>query len=372
VRITAVEAIVLRIDEVDVGRADGTQDAFLVRVHTDAGVVGIGEADTSPYVARTIVEMPSSHAIARGLAELLVGQDPLEIDRLWQVMFHGSDHYGRSGAALHTISAIDIALWDIAGKIAGRPISGLLGGRRVSSLPVYASEVMPETNDEVRRIAQRAVDEGYGALKLGWGPLGGDLDHDEELVRAARKVLGPIRALMLDGGRAYTVKRAAELLRRLDDVGLYWLEEPFEPDDYAAYRRLSADATVRIAAGEADATIAPFRTLAERAHVDVLQPDIARCGGFTVGRQIADLARRRNVEVVPHCFSTGVLVAASLHFAAALDRPTYSELSVADSPLVYGLLTQPFRLEEGKLAVPAGPGLGVELNEEIVESFRVR
>jgi L-rhamnonate dehydratase len=124
VRITAVEAIVLRIDEVDVGRADGTQDAFLVRVHTDAGVVGIGEADTSPYVARTIVEMPSSHAIARGLAELLVGQDPLEIDRLWQVMFHGSDHYGRSGAALHTISAIDIALWDIAGKIAGRPISG--------------------------------------------------------------------------------------------------------------------------------------------------------------------------------------------------------------------------------------------------------
>jgi L-rhamnonate dehydratase len=244
-------------------------------------------------------------------------------------------------------------------------------GARVSSLPVYASEVMPETTDEVRAIAQRAVDEGYGALKLGWGPLGADLDRDEELVRTARDVLGPAGSLMLDGGRAYTVKRAAELLRRLDDVGLYWFEEPFQPDDYAAYRRLSATAGVRIAAGEADATIVPFRTLVERARVDVLQPDIARCGGFTVGRQIADLARRRSVEVVPHCFSTGVLVAASLHFAAALDRPSYSEFSVAGSPLVNGLLTRPFRLEEGKLAVPAGPGLGVELNEEIVEGFRV-
>ena len=121
-RITDVEPLVLRRDRVDTGRADGTQDAFLVRVHTDQGIVGIGEADTSPYLARTIVEMPSSHSIARGLAELLVGENPLEIDRLWQLMFHGSDHYGRGGAALHTISAIDTALWDIAGKVAGRPI----------------------------------------------------------------------------------------------------------------------------------------------------------------------------------------------------------------------------------------------------------
>lgn len=370
-RITQIEPIVLRIREVDVGRADGTQDAFLVQVHTDEGLVGIGEADTSPYVARTIVEMPSSHSIARGLAELLVGQDPLEIDRLWQLMFHGSDHYGRGGAALHTISAIDMALWDLAGKVAGQPICELLGGARVASLPVYASEVMPETADEVRAIAQRAVDDGYGALKLGWGPLGRDLDHDEELVRAAREVLGPERSLMLDGGRAYTVERATELLRRLEDVDLYWLEEPFEPDDYESYGRLAAVAGVRIAAGEADATIGPFRTLVEQGQVDVLQPDIARCGGFTVGRQIAELARDRSVEVVPHCFSTGVLVAASLHFAVTLDRPTYSELSVADSPLVNGLLTQPFRLEDGKLAVPTSPGLGVELKEDSVESLQV-
>ena len=369
--ITAVESIVLRVGEVDTGRADGTQDAFLVLVHTDQGIVGIGEADTSPYVARTIVEMPSSHSIARGLAELLIGENPLEIDRLWQLMFAGSDHYGRWGAALHTISAIDIALWDIAGKVFERPVCELLGGARVPELPVYASQVMPETTDEVRAIARHVVDGGYDALKLGWGPLGRDLDHDEELVRSAREVLGPARSLMLDGGRAYTVKRARELLRRLEDVDLYWLEEPLEPDDYDGYRRLSDAASVRIAAGEADSCVGPFRRLVEHGHVDVLQPDIARCGGFTVAREIAQLARRRSVEVVPHCFSTGVLVAASLHFAATLDRPTYSEYSVADSPLVNGLLSQPFHLVDGKLAVPTGPGLGVDLNEEVVEKMRV-
>jgi L-alanine-DL-glutamate epimerase-like enolase superfamily enzyme len=174
-RITDVEPIVLRLDHVDTTRADGTQDAFLVRVHTDEGIVGVGEADTSPYLARTIIEMPSSHSIARGLREVLVDEDPLQIDRLWQLMFHASDHYGRGGAALHAISAIDIALWDIAGKAAGRPISDLLGGRRIVDVPVYASEVMPETAEEVRRIAERAADAGYDALKLGWGPLGRDL-----------------------------------------------------------------------------------------------------------------------------------------------------------------------------------------------------
>jgi L-alanine-DL-glutamate epimerase-like enolase superfamily enzyme len=371
VKITRVEPIVLRVGEVDTGRADGTQDAFLVRIHTDEGIVGVGEADTSPYVARTMIEMPSSHSIARGLGELLVGEDPLKIERIWQRLFHGSDHYGRSGAALHTISAIDIALWDIAGKASGRPVVELLGGARVSDLPVYASQVMPATPDEVSEIAENAVKDGYSALKLGWGPLGTSLDRDEELVRAARNTLGPERLLMIDGGRAYTVKQALEFLRRVDDVGLYWFEEPLQPDDYAGYRRLSDQSGVRIAAGEADSSIGSFRTLVEDSHLDVLQPDVARCGGFSVARQISDLVRGRSVEVVPHCFSTGVLVAASLHFAAALDRPTLSEFSVADSPLVNGILTDAFVLAGGRLAVPTGPGLGIELAEDIVERLRL-
>jgi L-alanine-DL-glutamate epimerase-like enolase superfamily enzyme len=370
-KIVDVEPIVLRLDKVDATRADGTQDAFLVKVHTDEGVVGIGEADTSPYVARTIVEMPASHSIARGIRELVVGEDPLQIDRLWQLMFHGTDHYGRGGAALHVISAVDMALWDLAGKVAGRPVAELLGGRRVDAVPVYASEVMPETPVEVRRIAERAASAGYTALKLGWGPLGRDVAGDVELIETARAALGPERALMIDGGRAYTVKRALELLRRVEEHELYWFEEALAPDDLDGYRRLSGATAVRIAAGEADSGIRAFRALVEHGCVDVLQPDVARCGGFTVARQIAELARAFSVEVVPHCFSTGVLVAASLHFVAVLDQPTWSEFSVADSPLVNGILATPFELRDGRLDVPTGPGLGIELDDELVERMRM-
>lgn len=370
-QITRVEPIVLRLPDVDTTRADGTQDAFLVRVHTDEGLIGTGEADTSPYLARTAVEMPSSHAVARGLGEVLVGEDPLAIDRLWQRMYEASSYYGRAGVALHAISAIDMALWDLAGKEAGRPICAMLGGANVPQLPVYASEVMPATAAEVGRIAHAAVAGGYRAFKLGWGPLGGDPGRDEELIRAAREVLGPERLLMIDGGQAYTVEGAAGLLRRVEDVGLYWFEEPFWPDDYVSYRRLSDIAEVRLAAGEADSTIVPFRLLVEEGGLEVLQPDLGRCGGFTVARQIAALAGERHVEVVPHCFSTGLLVAASLHFACTLDRPTLSEYSVADSPLAGGLLSDPFVLDSGELAVPTGPGLGVELDEELVAKLRL-
>jgi L-rhamnonate dehydratase len=369
-QITKVEPIVLRLAQVDTSRADGTQDAFLVRVHTDEGLIGVGEADTSPYVARTIVEMPSSHAVARGLAELLVGEDPLAIDRLWQAMWMGSYHYGRFGAALHTMSAIDIALWDIAGQAAGLPISQLLGGRRTDTMTVYASEVMPETPAEVRKIAERSVLAGYTALKLGWGPLGRSLENDLELLTAAREVLGPDRKLMVDGGMGYSVKSAIALLDAVEPLDLYWLEEPIAADDYRGYRRLSDTARIRLAAGEADSGISAFRALVEQGHVDVLQPDLARCGGFTVGRQIIDLARETGVEVVPHCFSTGVLVASSLHFTAALDKPTLSEFSVAQSPLVGELLATPFELLEGRLAIPTAPGLGIELNPEMLERMR--
>ena len=369
-RITRVEPIVLRLPDVDTARADGTQDAFLVRIHTDEGLVGVGEADTSPYLARTVLQMPSSHSIARGLSELLVGEDPLAIGRLWQRLYEGSSYYGRAGVALHVISAIDIALWDLAGKAAGRPVSSLLGGARVDSVRVYASEVMPETADDVRRIAAQAVEAGYSALKLGWGPLGQDAAKDVELVRAARHELGGDRLLMIDGGQAYTVKRAADLLLRLEDAELYWFEEPLQPDDYEGYRRLSDAVRTRIAAGEADSLLPPFRRLVVEGHVDVLQPDLGRCGGFTVARQIGELAQEHRVEVVPHCFSTGVLVAASLHFAAALDRPTLSEYSVAESPLAGGLLAEPFELVDGALRVPTGGGLGIELDESLIDRLR--
>ena len=138
-KITEVEPIVLRLPSVDVTRADGTQDALIVRIHTDEGLVGLGEADSSPYLVRTAIEMPSSHLIARGIAELLVDQDPLQIDRLGQLMYDGTSYYGRGGVASHAISAIDIALWDLAGKALGVTVSELLGGRRVEHVTASRS-----------------------------------------------------------------------------------------------------------------------------------------------------------------------------------------------------------------------------------------
>jgi L-rhamnonate dehydratase len=370
-KITKVEPIVLRLPAVDTSRADGTQDAFLVRVHTDEGVVGVGEADSSPYLVRTAIEMPSSHAVARGVGELLVGQDPLQIDRLWQLLFGATSYYGRSGLALHVISAIDIALWDLAGKATGLPVSELLGGRRTDDVRVYASEVMPPTPGEVRELASRAVEAGYGAFKLGWGPLGRDLAADVRLIEAAREAVGPDCDLMIDGGQAYSVKSALRLLEAVEDTELYWFEEPLAPEDLRGYRRLADHTTVRIAAGEADAGPAAFEALVRHARIDVLQPDLSRCGGFTVARHIREIVRGTGARVVPHCFSTGVLVAASLHFAASLDEPTYSEYSVASSPFVGEILQQPFELDEGRLHVPTGAGLGIELDAGLVERMRV-
>jgi L-rhamnonate dehydratase len=369
-RITQVEPIVLRLAQVDSGRADGTQDALLVRIHTDEGLVGIGEADSSPYLVRTAIEMPSSHAVARGLSELLIGEDPLGIDRLWRRMYQGSAYYGRSALALHAISAIDIALWDLAGKALGLPISELLGGRRVDRVRVYASEVMPADTDGVRAVAERAMAAGYGALKLGWGPLGQDLGRDTELIEAARESIGSGRELMIDGGQAYTVKSARRLLKRVHDANLFWFEEPFAPDDLDSYRRLSSGVDVAIAGGEADSGFAAFEALARRGRLDVLQPDLSRCGGFTVARQIRELGRERGPMIVPHCFSSGVLVAASLQFVAALDHPVFSEYSIAHSPFVNDLLAEPFELVDECLAVPAAPGLGIELDEATISRTR--
>ncbi len=335
-----------------------TRDYVITQIFTDQGIVGTtmdGDYRLPKGIAAEVQQRAEAY---------FIGKDPFAVE------VHNAEFFEKVKAPVR-LFYLDVALWDIAGRAYGQPVSVLMGGRRRERVPVYASEVMPDTPEEVRQIAARAVEAGYGALKLGWGPLGQDLARDADLVGAARATLGAERALMLDGGRAYTVKSALALLRRVEEHDLYWFEEALQPDDLDGYARLSAAASVRIAAGEADETLPPFRALVERGHVDVLQPDLARCGGFTVARQIGLLERSSGVEIVPHCFSSGVLVAASLHYVATLERASWSEYSVAHSPLVNGILAEPFRLEDGCLAVPDGPGLGVELDEDAIAYHRL-
>jgi hypothetical protein len=183
-KITDVEAIWLRLPTVD-ERCDGTQDTLVVRVHTDAGVVGVGEVDSSPSVAKAIIEAPLSHAIARGLRLCVLDRDPLDIAPLWDAMYRGTIFFGRGGAAQQAISGVDMALWDIAGKVRGEPVCRLLGGAFHTRLRAYASILFEDTPAATHDTARRLADQGFTAVKFGWGPLGKDEATDRELVRQA-------------------------------------------------------------------------------------------------------------------------------------------------------------------------------------------
>jgi len=373
-KITNVEAIVLRQPGLDEGIADGSQDDLVIRVSTDDGVVGIGEVDSAPEVAKAVVEAPSSHAIAMSLREILIGEDPTHVEKLWRKMYRGVLYYGRRGVAIHAISGIDIALWDIKGKALGKPICELIGTPIRARVRAYASRLMPDTESEVEEAVVELREQGFTAVKLGWGPLGKDPDHDIRLARAARTAGGDAVEIMIDAGLGYRadVPTATGVARALEEMGCRWLEEPFEPDEYEAYAQLADEVDILVAAGEEDVTLWGFRELIDRGRVDVIQPDVTRCGGITEILRIAQLAGERGVAVVPHAWKSGIVKAASLHVNAVLPDALFQEYCVAQTPLNTSLTRERLPIDrDGLVAVPSGPGLGVSLDEQVVEHYRV-
>src|SRR6516162_5784538 len=249
-KITRVEPIHLRLPNVN-ERCDGSQETLVVKVHTDAGVVGLGEVDSSALVAKAIIEAPLSHKICRGLAECVVGEDPFEIDRLVHLMYEGTIFFGRQGAVIQAMSGVEIALWDIFGKTVGRPVYQLLGGGFRKTFRAYASILFGDTPAETERIGRALVQQGYQAVKFGWGPMGQSEASDIAHVRAARQALGPTVELMVDAGLCWDTATAIRRARQFAEFNLAWLEEPLHPDNIDGYRRL-CDSTppMRIAAGE--------------------------------------------------------------------------------------------------------------------------
>jgi L-rhamnonate dehydratase len=374
VKITDVEAIVLRQPVLDDGIADGSQDDLVIKVHTDEGITGIGEVDSAPEAVRALVQAPGSHAIANSLHSLLVGEDPREVERLWQKMYRGLIYVGRRGIALHALSGIDIALWDIRGKAEGKPVHELLGGAKRDKVRAYASMLMPDTTDVVTERVAKLLDDGFTAVKLGWGPLGRDAEHDVALAAAAKGVGGDGVEILIDAGLGYgaDARKAIGVARGLEELGVFWFEEPFEPDEYEAYAELADTVDIRVAAGEQDTTVWGFRELIERGHVDLVQPDVTRCGGITELLRIAQLARDRGVETVPHAWKSGIIKAASLHVNAVLPDALFQEYCIADTPINTTLTKERLPIDDdGFVAVPTGPGLGVELDDEVVERYRV-
>ena len=373
-KITDVEAIVLRQAVVDDSIADGSQDDLVIRVHTDEGITGIGEVDSSPELVQALVQAPSSHAVATSLRDALVGEDPLDVERLWQKMYRGLIYFGRRGIAIHAISGVDIALWDVKGKALGKPVCELLGTPVRQRVRAYASMLMPDTAAEVTEAVTALRGQSFTAVKLGWGTLGQDPANDVARAAAAREAGGEGMEIMIDAGLGFVADagKAIGVAREFERLGIYWLEEPFEPDEYEAYAELADTVDLRIAAGEQDATWWGFRELIERAHVDVVQPDVTRCGGITETLRIAELARSHGVETVAHAWKSGIIKAASLHVNAVLPDGIWQEYCVADTPINTTLTRQRLPIEaDGCVAVPTAPGLGVDLDEDVLESLRV-
>ncbi len=371
-RITDIEAIWLRLPEVDATRCDGTQETLVVRIYTDEGIVGIGEVDSVPLVCKAVIEAPPSHSIAIGLRELLIGENPLEIERLWEKMFSKTIYFGRYGPVLHAMSGIDLALWDILGKVTGRPLSDLLGGRFRTRIKAYASALMPETPREAANLAESFARQGYRAVKFGWGPIGRDPQLDRELVRAIRSAVGEGIDVIIDAGHAWDLKGALRMVEVYTKYDVLWLEEPLHPDDLRGYRELVSRSPIPIAAGEQESGRLAFERLLDEAGLDIIQPDLARCGGLTEGKKIAYLAHARRRRVVPHSFKTGILLAASTHFAASIPNGFMLEYPVSSSPLVQDLVRDPVAFEDGFIIVPEdGAGLGISLDEKVLERYRV-
>lgn len=314
-----------------------------------------------------------------GLRSLCIGEDPFETEKLWEKMYLGSIYFGRRGAAIQALSGIDIACWDIIGKATRRPLWKLLGGAYRSSVRAYASTLFRPTPDDMRSACAEYIKHGFTAIKFGWGVFGQDKKLDEALVRAARKEIGDDVELLVDPG--WKVSRSAfdalETARMLSQYRVFWMEDFMNPEDYTGYAKVSegierSGLGVRVAAGEQEATAAGFRRLISEGKVHVAQPDISRCGGITVARKIAWMAREQSIDVCPHAWLTDLLTAASLHVNATLPRALFLEYNVSNSPMLREIIRNPVKLNPGgTISVPEGPGLGIDIDEKAVKKYRV-
>ena len=387
-KITNVEAMVL-----DTGKdypdpsvaveAHGVRFVSLLKVTTDEGIVGWSDIETQPHVGKSIVEAPSGGQIGfESIRQALIGEDPLERERLWQKMYRYLAYYGRQGAGIHMISGVDIALWDIAGKAFGQPVCKLLGARYRERVKAYASTLFRPTPDAMKQAVADYLAQGFRAIKFGWGAFGYDLDLDVRLVKAARQEAGPDVDLMVDGGwygvryddpyRARSLKDWIRIVHDLEALDVFWLEDFLHPENFLGYAEVAREAqTLRIAAGEQLSGFPEFERLAVEGHVDTLQPDLSRCGGLTVGKQVADMAQRREIDCVPHAWLTDLLKAASLHLNAYLMNSLYLEFNVSSASLLNHLCRNKIEMVDGYIPVPDGLGLGVEVDEEMVAKFRV-
>lgn len=334
----------------------------LVVVRTDEGEYGIGSVFTHEALVLGSLEI---------LRPMLVGESALEPERVSENLHQNTFWMGRGGAITHTISGIDIALWDILGKVTGQPVGRLLGGRYRERVLPYASLLMDQV-PQLRDTLQRLRDQGYRAFKMGWGPFG-RISHrlDEEIVRAARDTVGAEAKLMVDAGASdaywpHGYRWALRTAQMLADYGVDWFEEPLKPDELSSFVELRKRSPVPIAGGEVLTRRQSFKPWLEAHAFDIVQPDVTKVGGISEERRIGWMAQENGIRFIPHGWNTAVGLAADLQLASAFPDTNLVEY-IADSAYVDRLAAGGWRLDgEGMLAIPAAPGLGVELDRDVI------
>ena len=383
--IAEVEALVLRAPTADPADLDSSSETVVVRLTDEQGRQGIGEADAVAAAVRELVLMDDLHGWSRGLGGMLVGRDPFPIRALRDELYASTIYHGRRGLGVHALSAVDIALHDLVGRQLGRPVLDLLGGPAHDACTPYATlwqggvgeRTLAQLMDATAELAERALALGFRAVKMEviWGAR----VSDRELVacvRETRRQLGDQVTLLVDFGYRWSDWREALwTLSRLDDADVYLAEATLRHDDLVGHRKLAGRVATRIGGAEMAATVHECREWLREGGVDVLQPDVGRCGGLTELRRIAELAELEGARVVPHGGKTGITAAASRHFQAATPNAPCFELlhpDLFDSPLRRELVSpEPEVRPDGTIALPDAPGLGVELVEDAVARYLV-
>ena len=340
----------------------------LVRVTTNDGLVGYGEC-LARYQPRAWSDLVNDV-----LGPKVVGEDPFDVEWIWHHLYRsfGSFSGHSRGIFVEAISGIDIALWDLMGKAAGLPIHKLLGGFRRDRIAAYASSVLVQDADAMVRRATGMVEDGFRALKV---KIGRTAAEEREVLSAIREAVGDDVTIFVDSNGAYRYPEALKIARLLEELDVGWFEEPVRTEDRRGYAKLRQATTVAIAAGEGEFTRFGMHELLETGAIDVIQPDVSRSGGITETRKLWTLASLYNAQYAPHVGGSGaVCAAASVHLAAAAPNFFTYECSVNPNPLRDDLSPEPIghgsRISDGFLPVPDRPGLGIEIDESVVEKYR--
>ncbi len=346
-----------------------TRAALLVEVVTDDGLVGWGECYGPARLNAAVLE---------GFRPLLAGADPLATDLIWQSLYNGFRDHGQKGLLVQALSGVDIALWDIKGKHFGVPAHRLMGGPVREHVRAYATGLYRRRDgDPLKYLVEEAEDyaaQGFTAMKL---KIGFDYDQDVAVTRAIREAIGPSIGLMIDANHAYDSVAAIRFGRQVEDCDIGWFEEPVPPEDLAGYRAVRAALSIPVAGGEAEFTRFGFRDVLQAEAIDILQPDTCAAGGLSECKKIADMANAFGVRYNPHVWGTGVAIAASLQLLAVLPHnppslnPTEPmlEFDQTEHPVRMAVLTEPIRHENGVVAIPGGPGLGIEIDRDALRRF---